>query len=139
MSYNIKQVKNICDENTGFKLQMVYNNAKTRTFEFVPNPTNLNDLHVRDRDFGCGLFLKGTTFQMKFDYTYKTIKETKQLLIASIQFVKEKIKSLVISNEHDYVIENEYAHINSLTKVLNVINNEQNSFSSDDDRMLYSV
>ena len=139
MSYTIQQVKNICDENTGFKLQMVYNKTKTRTFEIIPNPYSLNDLHIRDKDFSCGLFLKGNAFQMKFDYDYKTILETKELLIASIQFVKEKIKSLVFSNEHDYVIENEYAHIYSLNEVLKVINYELNSFNKNDEYMLYSA
>lgn len=128
MRFTINKVKNICKGEKGFKLQMIYNETKTRTFVISKGLTATQKLSIKDHD--NNLLLEDKSLQIQNNDGFKKANETKNILIQSINFIREKIKKMILSDEFDYVIENEYGNITLLNEILNKVNNKLVSFNS---------
>jgi len=128
MRFTINKVINICKGEKGIKLQMIYNETKSRTFVISKGLTETQKLSIKDSD--NNLLLENESLQIHNDKNFKKANETKNILIQSIHFIREKIKKMILSNEYDYIIENEYGNITLLNEILNNINSKLVSFNS---------
>lgn len=128
MRFTINKVKNVCKGENGFKIQMIYNGTKTRTFVISKGLTSTQKISIKDYD--NNLLLESESVQIRNNNGFKIANETKNILIQSIHFIREKIKKMILSNEYDYIIENEYGNITLLNEILNNINNKLVSFNS---------
>jgi len=127
MRFTINKVKNICKGEKGFKLQMIYNETKTRTFVISKGLTETQKLSIKDID--NNQLLENESLLIH-NNSFKKANETKNILIQSIYFIREKIKKMILFNEYDYIIENEYGNITLLNEILNNINRKLVSFNS---------
>lgn len=125
MKYIIHKVKNVFDQRRGYKVELNYNNNKTKYF----------GINIEEKGFKTSCANNGKKanyivtgiedcLSTEMDNNYDTAFETKKLLDHSINFVKDKIKKLTLSGEHDYVIYSQYIFLDSLKNILGIITKE---------------
>lgn len=136
MRLKINKVRNTFDGKKGLKLQLMYNDNKTRTFRIFRGFRNSKKISILDTD--NSLLLANENSNSTIDYTFEKATETKNILIQSINFVKEKIRKMILLNEFDYVIENEYGYIKLLDEILYNVNNKLVSFNTPKAVLLYN-